>query len=353
MIPNQKSSFEISIVDVSASLAKRSSFDRILLLLAMALSWVTPTQSATLNGNLTAGLYSGLTITGAVGTVYSVEYISNASESNAWRSLDFVRLSSPTYLWVDPTPASQGRRFYRARVFDRPDLVFIPPGSFRMGSPTNEVGRQADEGPQTVVTFTKGLFMAPRKVTQTDYQWVVGTYPSVFTGDFNRPVESVDWGDATNYCAILTQRERAARLIPLDCAYRLPTEAEWEYACRAWTTTRFSYGDDPGYKSLGDYAWYLNNSGHTTHPVGVKLPNPWGLYDMHGNLWEWCQDWYGPYPGGSVVDPQGPATGTYRVFRGGSWGCTADRCRSAIRDSDPEGETGYVGFRVVLAPSVH
>ena len=197
-----------------------------------------------------------------------------------------------------------------------------------MGSPTNEVDRLDNEGPQTVVTLTKGFYMSKYKVTQKDYQWVIGGYPSVFTGDFSRPVETVSWEDATNYCARLTQRERAARLIPPNSVYRLPTEAEWEYACRAWTSTRFSYGDDPSYMSLAKYAWYLDNSGHTTHPVGQKLPNPWGLYDMHGGLWEWCQDWYGPYPGGSVIDPQGPATGSYRVFRGGSWGCgrrNADR----------------------------
>jgi formylglycine-generating enzyme required for sulfatase activity len=228
-------------------------------------------------------------------------------------------------------------------------MIFIPPGSFRMGSPTNEVGRLSDEGPQTVVTLTKGFYMSKYKVTQKDYQWVIGTYPSVFTGDDSRPVETVSWEDATNYCARLTQRERAARVIPANCVYRLPTEAEWEYACRAWTSTRFSYGDDPTYMSLAKYAWYGDNSGRITHPVGQKSPNPWGLYDMHGGLWEWCQDWYGPYPGGSVIDPQGPATGAYRVFRGGSWGCEGEECRSASRDFNPEGETGYVGFRVVLA----
>ena len=229
-------------------------------------------------------------------------------------------------------------------------MIFIPPGTFRMGSPTNEVGRLGDEGPQTVVTLTKGFYMNKYKITQTDYQWVIGTYPSSFTGDFRRPVETVSWEDATNYCARLTQRERAARVIPPNAVYRLPTEAEWEYACRAWTPTRFSYGDDPTYMRLADYAWYVDNSGHTTHPVGQKLPNPWGLYDMHGGLWEWCQDWYGSYPGGSAIDPQGPATGSYRVFRGGSWGCQGGECRSASRDFNPEGETGYVGFRVVLVP---
>jgi formylglycine-generating enzyme required for sulfatase activity len=121
---------------------------------------------------------------------------------------------------------------------------------------------------------------------------VMGTNPSAFTGNTNRPVESVTWYDATNYCVQLTQRERAAGRIATNSAYRLPTEAEWEYACRGLTSTRFSYGDDPGCTSLTQYAWYTNNSSATAQ-VGQKLPNPRGLYDMHGNVYEWCQDWHG------------------------------------------------------------
>jgi formylglycine-generating enzyme required for sulfatase activity len=134
--------------------------------------------------------------------------------------------------------------------------------------------------------------------------------------------------------------------------YRLPTEAEWEYACRAWTSTRFSYGDDPGYTNLTDYAWYFDNSGGMTHPVGQKLPNLWGLYDMHGNVWEWCQDWWSDnLPGGIALDPQGPATGSYRVFRGGGWSGDGGLCRSAIRgDIGPFPRSSEAGFRVVLAP---
>jgi formylglycine-generating enzyme required for sulfatase activity len=149
-------------------------------------------------------------------------------------------------------------------------------------------------------------------VTQNEYQTVTGGNPSWFNGDrtsagyrdygvdLSRPVEWVSWEDATNYCGQLTERERTGGRIPTNCVYRLPTEAEWEYACRAWTSTRFSYGDDPGhttetaetvgYTNLTNYAWYLENSSGTTHPVGQKLANPWGLHDMHGNVWEWCQD---------------------------------------------------------------
>ena len=293
--------------------------------------------------------YSGLTITGTVGTVYSVEYTTDLAQSNDWRCLDFVKLPTPTYVWIDQSAPVEARRFYRAVEDVRTNMVYIPPGTFRMGSPTNEVDREINEGPQMDVTITRGFYMAKYKVTQRDYERITLAWPSVFTGDFDRPVETVSWEEATNYCALLTKREQAAGLIPLNAIYRLPTEAEWEYACRAWTSTRFSYGDDPGYTNLENYAWYLANSAHTTHVVGEKLPNPWGLYDIHGGLWEWCWDWYGRYPGGTQVDPQGPTNGQYRVFRGGSWGCKGGRCRSAVREADPEGQTGYVGIRVVLA----
>jgi formylglycine-generating enzyme required for sulfatase activity len=180
----------------------------------------------------------------------------------------------------------------------------------------------------------------------------MGSNPSYSTGDTNRPVERVSWYDATNYCAALAQRERAAGRIATNSVYRLPTEAEWEYACRAETSDRrFSYGDDPGYTNLTNYAWHYDNSGDTTHPVGQKLPNPWGLHDMHGNVWEWCQDWFDIYPGGIAVDPQGPATGSGRVIRGGFWSSNARDCRSAYRVYYyPDYRDGYIGIRAVLAP---
>ena len=197
----------------------------------------------------------------------------------------------------------------------------------------------------------------PRPGTNTD-----------FGLDLSRPVEQVNWYDSQNYCGQLTQRERAAGRIAANSVYRLPTEAEWEYACRAWTSTRFSHGDDPGYvagdgvivgyTNLTNYAWYWDNSGGTTHSVGQKLANPWGLYDMHGNVWEWCQSWYGEYPGGIAIDPQGPATGSERVLRGGSWyywfsmSLHAPGCRSAARGwfCYPNFRGNFVGFRVLLAP---
>jgi hypothetical protein len=138
---------------------------------------------------------------------------------------------------------------------------------------------------------------------------------------------------------------------PTGYVYRLPTEAEWEYACRAGTTTRFSFGDDPGYSQLGNYVWYDANSGKQTHPVGQKQPNPRGLYDMHGNVWEWCLDWTGAYPGGSVTDPIGANSGSDRVVRGGCWSVVGRGCRSARRISDTPGiRFSGLGFRAVLAP---
>lgn len=128
--------------------------------------------------------------------------------------------------------------------------------------------------------------------------------------------------------------------------YRLPTEAEWEYACRAGATTDYSFGNSDA--ELGDYGWYDENSGGKTHPVGKKKPNAWGLYDMHGNVWEWCQDWHGDYPSGSVTDPTGPVSGSRRVYRGGSWLNVAWFCRSADRDGDaPANRSHYLGFRVL------
>ena len=180
---------------------------------------------------------------------------------------------------------------------------------------------------------------------------MTGTNPSVHTGNLSRPVEQVSWYDASNYCRLLTQQEFAARRIPAGCVFRLPTEAEWEYACRAGTTTRCYYGDDPGYTNFTDYGWCDTNSGGITHPVGQKLPNPWGLYDLHGNVAEWVQDFYALHPGGIALDPQGPATGSDRVSKGGPWLRPASYCRSAFRiDLPPGAVLDGAGFRVVLAP---
>ncbi len=342
-----------------------------LAVLCWALWAVGPRASAQTPVALDIQLYAGLSITGAVGAVYSIEYLTDLAQTNnasAWRCLEFLQLPASPYLWADRSAPATGKRFYRAVVFAAPtNLVFIPPGTFRMGSWTNEVGRWLDwESPQTAVTISRGFWMGKYEVTQGEYLALMGSNPSWFNGDrtsdgwtnygtdLGRPVEKVSWNDATNYCGQLTQRERAMGRIAANSVYRLPTEAEWEYACRAWTSTRFSYGDDPGYTNLTNYAWYGEpyETG-TTHPVGQKLPNPWGLYDMHGNGWEWCQDWWSDsLPGGIAVDPQGPATGSDHVVRGGRWDIPAEACRSAYRDYffSPDFRGIVFGFRVVLAP---
>ena len=270
-----------------------------------------------------------------------------------WSVLGSSSLPLGTIIVTDTTSQFSPQKFYRALRQNPPDnMVFIPPNTFTMGSPTNELHRQLNEGPQTVVTLTHGFWIGKFEVTQAEYLSVMHTNPSYFLGDLNRPVESVTWSDAANYCAKLTTRELAAGHIPPGSRYRLPTEAEWECAARAGTTTRFSYGDDPDYTNLTNYAWYILNSGFpgllTLHPVGQKLPNPWGLYDMEGNVWEWTQDWLGDLPGGSVIDPTGPPSSLMgKVVRGGSYDFDVTDCRSARRYFSVGDDTD-IGFRVVL-----
>lgn len=213
-------------------------------------------------------------------------------------------------------------------------LKRLPPGTFIMG----------EDGKTHAVTFTKPCYLGAHEVTQEQYERVMGTNPSNFKS-LQNPVERVSWDDAAEFCRRLSAlpAERAAGRV-----YRLPTEAEWEYACQAGSTSAYSHGDNEA--QLGDYAWYDQNSESTTHPVGQKRPNAWGLYDMHGNVWEWCQDWYGDYPQGVVTDPVGPAEGSLRVYRGGSWGRVATGCRSAYRlKSVPSYRDNHHGFRVALS----
>jgi formylglycine-generating enzyme required for sulfatase activity len=195
-------------------------------------------------------------------------------------------------------------------------LALIPAGKFMMGSPDSEQGRDSKEGPQRVgnegpqheVVITKPFYMGATEVTQAQYEAVMGTNPSKFKGPMN-PVEMVSWHEAVEFCRRLSEKTGKT--------FRLPTEAEWEYASRVGSKTRFSFGDSDS--TLGDYAWYKSNSGGKTHLVGRKKPNAWGLYDMHGNVAEWCADWYGSYSSGSSTDPQGAGSGRSRVVRGGAW----------------------------------
>ncbi len=222
------------------------------------------------------------------------------------------------------------------------EFVFIPAGEFDMGSPSGEDRRDSDELPRHRVEIAKIFYMGKYEVTQKQWRDVMGNNPSYFKGD-NLPVERVSWNDAQEFIKKLNGKEGTNK-------YRLPSEAEWEYAARAGTTTRYSFGDDES--KLGDYAWYEGNSGSETHEVGQKKPNPWGLYDMHGNVWEWVQDKYHDLVGYDGAPGDGSAwesgDGTDRVWRGGDWSINAKFCRSAERSGrNPGGGDSTLGFRIV------
>ena len=225
-----------------------------------------------------------------------------------------------------------------APVVNSIGMRFVPisTGTFTMGE-----GKTAHK-----VTLTKAFELGQYEVTQEQYEKVMGKNPSRFKGKQKNPVEMVSWNDAVEFCRKLSDLSAEKNT---GYVYRLPTEAEWEYACRAGTTTKYSFGDSDS--ELGDYAWYRDNSGKTTHPVGGKKPNAWGLYDMHGNVYEWCQDKYernfqGNFRSGSVTDPTGPASGDRRVLRGGSFFFRTDYVRSASRNySLPDRRLILYGFR--------
>jgi formylglycine-generating enzyme required for sulfatase activity len=200
------------------------------------------------------------------------------------------------------------------------------------------------------VTLTHDFWMGIYEVTQAEFEGLMGKNPSHFTGDPSRPVEKVSHHDAMAYCAALTRQERESGRLPAGWEYRLPTEAEWEYACRAGSTEPFSFGGD----SVDPYphAWTQENSEAATHPVGLKQANAWGLHDMHGNVWEWCLDWFEPYPAGPLTDPFGPAQGKYKVFRGGGWNNEITMARASNRFMmEPDRGIHFVGFRVALCPA--
>ncbi len=236
-------------------------------------------------------------------------------------------------------------------------LVLIPAGKFMMGSPATEAGRSSDEGPQHEVTISRPFYMGAFEVTQEQYEQVMGKNPSTVKGAKN-PVEQVSWDEAVEFCRKLSAGTGKKVM--------LPTEARWEYACRACTTTAFHTGDAlkpgqanaviPSNPNVWDrlMAWLGMSSGQKTlqtAPAGSFPPNGFGLYDMHGNVWEWCSDWYGKdyYANSPKTDPTGPDSGAYRVLRGGSWYCDPQHCRSAGRGSNAPDFRNYdLGFRVAV-----
>ena len=233
-------------------------------------------------------------------------------------------------------------------------MVKIKAGTFMMGSPENELGRRNRETRHRV-TLTKDYWLGKYEVTQAQYEAIMGNNPAFFKGS-NRPVEQVSWNDAKDFCRKLN--ERYAGKLPAGYKFDLPTEAQWEYACRAGTTTALNNttnltDEKHDCKNLTAVAWYYNRGKYNeiqTYPVGKKYPNNWGLYDMHGNVLEWCRDWYEPYSG-NTTNPLGPSSGSCRVYRGGSWRNPARRCRSAYRYNWlPGNRDNDLGFRVALVP---
>ncbi len=231
--------------------------------------------------------------------------------------------------------------------FDGIRFVKIEAGCFQMGqdkqTDLNAKDKQMTENelPQHKVCIDKPFYLGESEITQKQWEDVMGNNPSKFKGMY-RPVERISWNDTQTFIEKLNDREKGD-------FYRLPTEAEWEYAARAGTTTVYSFGDDP--KVIRDYAWFGNEGyGGDTHEVGQKKANPWGLVDMHGNVWEWVQDWYSPnyYKNTPEINPKGAETGQYKIYRGGSWVTKSNNLRSAVRYSGlPSTRSGDIGFRLV------
>ncbi|MEW6755317.1 MAG: formylglycine-generating enzyme family protein [Candidatus Latescibacterota bacterium] len=226
-------------------------------------------------------------------------------------------------------------------------FIWIEPGTFTMGSPESDPWHDGDEGPQHEVTLTRGFWLGKHEITQEQWEAVLGTRPWAGQGyvqaNPRHPAVYISWDDVQQFIGRLNADAGTG-------VYRLPTEAEWECACRAGTSTRWSFGEDE--PDLGDYAWYLDNAWSVgvqyAQPVGTKLPNPWGLFDMQGNVWEWCQDWYGSYPSGAVVDPVGAASASNRVIRGGSFKNNAQNTRSANRNNNsPGNRNNNLGARLL------
>ncbi|MFA6286205.1 MAG: formylglycine-generating enzyme family protein [Opitutaceae bacterium] len=228
-------------------------------------------------------------------------------------------------------------------------LAPVPAGKFLMGSPKGDAGAAYNESDrlkqkdyyQHEVTLTRDFLIGATEVTQAQYRLITGLNPSVFKGD-TLPVDNISWNDAVKFCELISAKTGKT--------VRLPTEAEWEYACRAGTITRYYFGDDPDHTTLADHAWYESNSTRETHPVGQKKPNAWGLHDMGGNVWEWCSDVFkGPYKDKTVTDPKGPPTGEIKVLRGGCWETGPLSCRSANRGGIIASRaTSRFGFRIIV-----
>ena len=237
-------------------------------------------------------------------------------------------------------PVSQGETWLKE---PRMEFVRVAAGSFTMGSPADELDRGDDEGPPHLVRIAKPFYMGKYEVTQAVYKGVMWKNPSIYRGA-TTPVDEVRWPQAEAFCRKLSRRA--------GVGIRLPTEAEWEYACRAGAQTRFSFGDDRDESLVGHYAWHRDNADGRPRPVGRKKPNPWGLYDMHGNVWEWCMDGKRDYTASRQTDPWGPDDQP-RVLRGGGWFFPPRYARSAGRSvNDPDFTWDRSGLRVCFVAPV-
>jgi formylglycine-generating enzyme required for sulfatase activity len=327
---------------------------------------------------LEAKLTPTIVVNGPLGSLQQIQYSTNLTDTNGWTVLTYLRLDSTPKPFYDAAAGANGR-FYRTKMVGVADtnLVWIPAGTFLMGSPTNELGRGTNEGPQTLVTLTHGFFIGRYEVKNSEF---LTDSPDtiLFNGDSQtrqthpqHAVRAITHPEADNYCAARTLNEQATGRIPTNWTYRLPTEAEWEYACRAGTTTPLSSGGDLRNDSVRADAAFDGNFPYPTNfiavnpisyllnsvpPVGSYAPNAFGLYDMHGGAREWCQNTFGNditrLPGGSVTNPSTLPDITFvSVFRGGGAYDTGVNSRSASRRPSDIFSAAYIGFRVVLIPS--
>ena len=373
-----------------------SSSLRLLVPLWVALWLVIPCGLAQTNLDLGVQFYAGLSITGSVGTACQVQYVTNLAQTNAWAALTNLTLTSNPQLWVDTGSPATGRRFYRTvmPVFDPAptNMVLIPPGSFTMGDSLD----LDSIGLPLHTVYVSAFFMDRYEVTKALWDevkaWNGGNgYSYENAGSAKaaaHPVQTVNWRDCVKWCNARSEKEgrtpcyyneagwttvyKTGTSMPYPKwdanGYRLPTEAEWEKAARGgasghrfpWsdvdtiTHTQANYYSDSAYAydvsaTRGYHPTFATNSMPYTSPVGYFAPNGYGLYDMAGNVWEWCWDWLGAYSPDSQSDPKGPASGPGRVTRGGSWVNYAFWCRAAHRNyTAPDGTTPGIGFRTVL-----
>ena len=298
-----------------------------------ARDWTSQSGKTVLEGAVwdeSAGIADGKIILIKEGTHYRYPFkkLSDADQ----KYITDRQETDPDLVVVTPSTATPKPGERLVKTVNGVEFAFrwCPAGSFQMGYVFPR------EKPVHEVTLTRGFWLLETEVTQAQWQAVMGDNPSDFKGD-NLPVESVSWEDCKEFCTKLSSQ---------GLNVSLPTEAQWEYACRAGTTSAYA-------GNLDEMAWYSKNSGSTTHEVGQKKPNAWGLYDMHGNVWEWCSDWFdsGYYSKSPASDPTGPDTGSYRVFRGGGWDCVARNCRSALRFfNSPDFRSDGLGLRCLLVP---